>query len=85
MLCPFCKSPVRKYDWGYGCTGYKDGCKFSMKSVIAGKTITKSQVLMLVGSGKTAVIKGFTAKSGSLFDAALKVNIAAQKIEFDFP
>ncbi|MCL1832594.1 MAG: DNA topoisomerase [Oscillospiraceae bacterium] len=85
MLCPFCKNPVRKYDWGYGCTGYQSGCKFSVRAEIAGKKITQSQVLMLLMSGKTAVIKGFVGKSGKPFDASLKVNAAEKKVEFDFP
>jgi DNA topoisomerase-3 len=86
MVCPFCGNTVRKHDWGYGCVAYKDGCKFSLRNEIAGKKITQSQVLMLLSSGKTAVITGFTKKNGDgTFDAALKVNKAEKKIDFDFP
>jgi DNA topoisomerase-3 len=85
MICPFCENPVRKYDWGYGCTNYKEGCKFSVRHEIAGKKITHSQVLMLLGSGKTAVIKGFKSSKGNEFDAALKINVEGKKVEFDFP
>jgi DNA topoisomerase-3 len=51
MLCPFCKNPVKKYKWGWGCGAYDEGCKFSVKSEILGKKITQSQMLMLLASG----------------------------------
>lgn len=35
--------------------------------------------------GKTTVIKGFKAKSGKEFDAALKLDKTTGKIEFEFP
>ncbi|MEG0614205.1 MAG: DNA topoisomerase [Oscillospiraceae bacterium] len=85
MLCPWCGKPVRKMKWGYGCSGYNDGCKFSINAEICGKKITEAQVLMLIKSGKTGIIKGFTAKSGKTFDAALVVNQAEKKISFEFP
>jgi DNA topoisomerase-3 len=83
MNCPFCGNAVKKILRGWVCTEYDNGCKFSVLAEIAGKKITQSQVAMLTTSGRTVVIKGFVA-NGKTFDAALKLNIAAQKIEFDF-
>lgn len=72
MICPFCNSPLRRYEWGYGCTGYKEkGCKFSLNATIAGKKITENQVILLCQNRKTNLIKGFKSKSGSEFDAHL--------------
>lgn len=78
-------SPLIKLDWGYSCTGYKDGCKFHVNKKIAGKSITENQVIMLCKSGRTAIIKGFTAKSGSKFDAYLAVDKEKQEVSFQFP
>ena len=84
MVCPACQKPVKKGKFGYFCTGYKDGCKFSIKDEIAGKKITQSQKMMLITSGKTKTIKGFTAKNGSTFDAALVVDKSTGAIKFQF-
>lgn len=85
LICPFCGKPLIKLDWGYSCTGYKDGCKFHVNKKIAGKSITENQVIMLCKSGRTAIIKGFTAKSGSKFDAYLAVDKEKQEVSFQFP
>ena len=85
LICPFCGKPLIKLDWGYSCTGYKDGCKFHVNKKIAGKSITENQVIMLCKSGRTAIIKGFTAKSGSTFDAYLAVDKEKQEVSFQFP
>lgn len=85
LVCPLCGKPIKKHDWGYGCTGYKDGCKFSINAKIAGKKLTETQVIMLCTKGKTSLIKGFTAKSGNTFDAYLIYNKAENKISFQFP
>ena len=86
-LCPVCKSPISKYDWGYGCSAYKTGCKFSIGK-IAGKTLTDKQFEQLLNSGKTDIIKGFKGKKGT-FDAhlLLKVDKTANtsEISFEFP
>lgn len=85
LICPFCGKPLIKLDWGYSCTGYKDGCKFHVNKKIAGKSITENQVIMLCKSGRTAIIKGFKAKSGSTFDAYLAVDKEKQEVSFQFP
>ena len=40
---------------------------------------------MLCKSGRTAIIKGFKAKSGSTFDAYLAVDKEKQEVSFQFP
>ena len=42
-------------------------------------------MIALITKGKTGVIKGFTAKSGKKFDAALWLDKNTGKINFDFP
>ena len=80
--CPACGKPVVKNSWGYGCTGYKDGCRFSV-GTICGKKISEAQVKQLISKGKTGVIKGFKSKAGKSFDAMLVLNDGS--VGFEFP
>lgn len=71
--CPFCHKPVFENKKGYGCSGYKDGCKFVIWKTIAGKNITKSDAQDLLNPEKymTKKKKGFISKNGKKFDAKL--------------
>lgn len=86
LKCPLCGKPVRKLDWGYSCTGYKDGCQFRINGTISGKKITENQVVMLCKNGRTMIIKGFKKKSGDgTFDAYLYYDKAQNRVVFQFP
>ena len=69
-VCPLCHKAVMETAKAYGCSGYKEGCKFVIWKTIAGKTISKQQAQQLLTKGCTAKLKGFTGKKGK-FDAAL--------------
>jgi DNA topoisomerase-3 len=76
MICPVCKTGiVRKYEKGYGCSEYKNGCKFFIGRVIAGKEISDIQIEKLISKGKTDLIKGLKKKADDgteeTFDAIL--------------
>lgn len=81
--CPLCGRDVVEGKKGYGCSGWKDGCKFVIWKEIAGKKITETQAKALLTKGKTVRLKGFKSKSGKKFDAALKLS-SDGKVEFDF-
>ena len=66
----------------YGCTAYKEGCKQTFPGIFLKKETYASQVKLLCTKGQTNVIKGFVAKSGKKFDAALKLE--GQKSSLDF-
>lgn len=68
--CPICHKAVMETAKAYGCSGYKEGCKFVIWKTIAGKAISKQQAQQLLSKGCTAKLKGFTGKKGK-FDAAL--------------
>lgn len=68
--CPLCKSAVLEKERFYGCTGYKDGCTFTLPKEFLGKKLTPGQIRKLLKNGKTDKIKGFVGKKG-FFDAAL--------------
>ena len=82
IKCPLCGNDLHKYSWGWGCTNYKNGCKFSVSSTICGKKLTDKQIVTLITKKKTKEINGFISKSGKPFNAALKLN--GSKIEFVF-
>ena len=69
--CPLCGEKVVRTKFGYGCTGYRNGCKFSIQGSICGRTISIANVRMLLHVGHTSKIRGFVSKSGKSFSAAL--------------
>jgi len=81
--CPMCGKDVVRTRFGYGCSGYKDGCKFSVNSVICDRVISASNMKMLLETGKTSKIEGFVSKrTGNKFAAQLKLENG--KVVFDF-
>lgn len=81
--CPLCGKDVVEGKKGYGCSGYKEGCKFVIWKEVAGKKITAGQAKELLQKGGTGVIKGFKSKAGKSFDAALALGESG-KVEFVF-
>lgn len=80
--CPLCGRDVVETTKGYGCSGYKDGCKFTIWKEISGKKIGTTAARELLAKGRSGVLKGFKSKAGKEFEAALV--IANGKVEFDF-
>ena len=80
--CPVCGKPMRKQSWGYGCSGYKDGCRFSVGR-ICGKLLTESQLKKLLTARDTGLLRGFKSKSGKPFSAHLLLD-ESNKIVFRF-
>lgn len=83
--CPVCGNKLLSSDTNIYCSAYKKSdCKFSVPFELCGKKLTKAQINSLINSKETGVIKGFTAKSGKLFNAALQVDSKTGKLEFNF-
>jgi len=82
--CPICGKEITEGPKGFGCSGYKDGCKFVIWKEIAGKKITAAIAQELLEKGETSLIKGFKSKEGKTFDAVLVLNKEEQKVEFKF-
>ena len=81
--CPLCGSEVRRTKFGYGCSGYTDGCKFGFQNVICGRTISLANARMLLASGRTSKIEGFIGKSGKTFSAALVLRDGRAVFDFN--
>ena len=70
--CPSCKKgQIVEYPKSYGCTEFKNGCKFGIWKEIANKKITHKNIEDLITKGRTSLIKGFKGKSGNEFEAYL--------------
>ena len=74
--CPICKSPVIEGKKGFGCSNWKNGCKFVIwkddKYLHAfGKKPTKTMIKKLLKNG-SAEVKGLKSKSGNKFDALFR-------------
>jgi DNA topoisomerase-3 len=83
-ICPICGKEIKRFRTFYGCTGYKDGCKFSVNTRICQRTISMENVRMLIESGRTAVIQGFVSpRTGKTFDAALKIENGRAVFDFE--
>lgn len=83
-VCPLCGGDVRKIRGFYGCSGYKNGCKFGVSTSICKRAISVQNVKLLLTDGRTGVIRGFISKNGKPFDAALKLDENGKAV-FDFP
>ncbi len=81
--CPLCGADVVRTKFGYGCRGYKNGCKFSVNGIICGRVISLANMKMLLANGRTSKIRGFVSpRTKKSFDAALKLE--SGKAVFDF-
>lgn len=57
--CPLCGKPVYETPKGYGCSGWKDGCSFSVWKQTSGKSITPEMVKQLLEERHTDPDGGF--------------------------
>lgn len=82
--CPKCQNSVVDKGKFYGCSGYKDGCKFTLPKRWSQKALTKKNAQDLLSKRETSLIKGFKSKKGSNFSAKLTLN-DEMKLAFEFP
>ena len=81
-ICPIFGSTVIRDRYGYGCQGYKNGCKFRISDYICNRIISKNNVIKILQDGSSSKIEGFTSKNGKKFDAYLV--ISEGKVNFKF-
>ena len=82
-VCPLCGKEIISGRLGYGCSGYRDGCKFVIWKQICKKTISVAHAKELLASGKTSKISGFVSKNNKTFDAFLRLDESG-KVVFEF-
>ncbi len=81
--CPLCGGDVKRTRYGYGCAEYKSGCKFSIPTFLCKRAVSVTNAKMLLESGRSSKIKGFTSKKGTLFDAYLVIENGKCVFNFD--
>jgi len=69
-LCPKCKKGTMQF-FGKVVRCNNPSCVFPVFRQIAGKTMTDQELLELLTTGKTGVIKGFNSKQGKAFNAVV--------------
>jgi len=80
--CPSCGGDIIEGNKGYGCTNWKNGCRFIVWKTIAQKPITVDIVQSLLKGETVGPLEGFVSKAGKAFSAKLKVSEGAVKFEF---
>ncbi len=81
--CPLCGKEIINGRKAYYCSGYKDGCTFTIWKYMCRKAISVNNAKALLSSGKTGKISGFLSKNDKPFDASLKLDENG-KVVFDF-
>ena len=65
--CPACKKgTLKKGKNAWGCSDWKDGCRFIIPFEFMSKKLTDAQIKRLAEKGKTALIKGFKQDNDSV-------------------
>ena len=65
--CPACKKgTLKKGKNAWGCSGWKEGCRFIIPFEFRSKKLTDAQFKRLAEKGKTALIKGFKQEDDSV-------------------
>lgn len=75
--CPECGRNVVEYSKAFGCSGYKEGCKFALWKEdrflgSMGKKMTASMAKKFL-SRKPVLVKGLKSKTGKVFDAHIEL------------
>ena len=83
--CPACGGEITETPKAYGCSKWKQGCKFVIWKTIAGKTIPSSVARQLITKGRSKeILKGFKSKKGKEFEARLVLDHDGGQIKVAF-
>ncbi len=80
--CPKCGKTVTRGKFGYSCSGYKEGCKYSIPLSLCKRAIPVSAAKLLLEGKPTQRLDGFVSKKGTFFSAVLEMK--DDKVEFKF-
>ena len=73
--CPVChQGQILSGKKAWGCSRWKEGCTFTIWKTVAGKTLTETQVKILLAGKTTGLLKGFRSKAGKPFTARLQLD-----------
>jgi DNA topoisomerase-3 len=81
--CPLCGSDVVEQEKSFGCSGWRQGCRFAIWKTVAGKAIGARTAQSLLRQGRTPLLRGFKSKAGNRFEARLKLDGGEVRFDFD--
>ncbi|MBR3836827.1 MAG: topoisomerase C-terminal repeat-containing protein [Clostridia bacterium] len=82
--CPLCGKEVVKGKYSYRCSGYKEGCGFSINLMICARSVPLREAKNLLAAGRTHLLEGFVSpRTGKSFSARLKMDETG-KVTFQF-
>lgn len=86
IKCPVCDGgELNELAWGYGCSNFKNGCKFSVSKEMFGKKISLSVIKEVLKNKKTSKkVEGFKSKNGKEYSAFLVLDENTKKIKISF-
>jgi DNA topoisomerase-3 len=79
--CPACARPLVAGQRGYGCSGWREGCRFVVWKEIAGKKISAAIVRTLCEKRQTRVLKGFRGPDGAAISGRLVLDGTEVRLE----
>lgn len=81
--CPSCGGEIIEGPKNYGCSHWREGCKFVIWKTIAKKEISLEIAKSLLEIGETETLEGFLSKSGKPFSARLALINGEVKFKFE--
>lgn len=81
-ICPVCTGDVVVGAKAYGCSNWRNGCKFVIWKTMAQREISEAEAKQVLENGVSAPLQGFKSKAGNDFEAKLKVVNHEVKFEF---
>lgn len=90
LSCPLCGKPLKSSDKNYYCSGFKEGCKFSIWKTISGKKIPESIIKDLVSSWTPNNAGGGQTKVSKKISGFARIKLTQEKagdyikISFEF-
>lgn len=82
--CPCCGKQMKNMKYSIFCNPEDGGCGYKVPREVAGKKLPESAINALCTGRTTALIKGFTSKNGTRFDAMLDPDTGQKKISYKF-
>lgn len=68
LQCPLCGSALVEQPAFYGCSNYKNGCRFTVSKEIGGHKVTKRELKAILKNGKTTQKVKFVSQSGKTYE-----------------
>ena len=84
MNCPVCGKKLIQTEKALRCSGWKEGCEFTVWNTIAGHVLTEQEKEDLIKGEIIGEIRDFRSKAGKPFSARLKLDEEGKAV-FVFP